>query len=138
AIEKALDDGADEIDVVIPYKKIIEGDYKPALAFLQGCRAACPQEIILKAIIESGELRTPEAITIACNVAINAGANFIKTSTGKTPNGASLEAVRLILETIQQHPSKKIGIKVSGGISSVAKAIEYLNLIRNTMGAEWV
>jgi deoxyribose-phosphate aldolase len=96
-------------------------------------RAACPQQR-LKLIIESGELPLPETIRQASRIGLDAGVDFLKTSTGKTAHGASPEAARLMLECIAMQP-RKVGFKASGGIRTVADAAAYIELAREHLGA---
>ena len=134
-IENALAQGANEIDVVLPYEKLLAGDTFYVKEFLQACRDST-KDNVLKVIIESGELKTTKNITTASELAIDAGANFVKTSTGKTEHGASLDAATSILNVIKHHPST--GIKISGGVRTIKTADEYYHLIADTMGEDWI
>ncbi|MBL6734268.1 MAG: deoxyribose-phosphate aldolase [Shewanellaceae bacterium] len=132
----AIRAGADEIDVVLPYQALLAGNQSHALSVLQACRAACPERV-MKVIIESGMLPNASAIEVACQLAIKAGADFIKTSTGKAAVHATLPAVQTILNTIQASP-ESVGIKISGGVKTLAQAAPYVNLIEHTMGEAWM
>ena len=88
--------GADEVDVVFPYKALMTGDQTVGFELVKACKAACGEAVLLKVIIESGELKTLELIRLASEIAIDAGADFIKTSTGKVPVNATLEAAKLM------------------------------------------
>lgn len=136
-IHDAIAQGAQEIDVVMPYKDLIAGKEQQTFDFVRLCKDACGQHAQLKVIIESGELKTPELIATAGMIVLEAGGDFIKTSTGKTPVGATPDAVRILL-TCLQNSHKKAGIKVSGGIRDVATAQSYVDLVISQMGIEWL
>lgn len=135
--KKALKDGADEIDVVFPYKAFLQGDKEIGKKLVSATKAVCGQDIKLKVIIESGELAKSIYITEAAKIAINAGADFVKTSTGKTKISATLEAANAIIETIRAS-GKKVGFKASGGIREQSQARSYLSIAGSIMGAEWI
>jgi len=134
----ALADGADEIDVVLPYRALIGGDRE-----LAGRLVAAVSELIerprrlLKVILETGELPDQATVALAARIAIESGADFIKTSTGKTPVSATPEAARTMLDVIRstQH---RVGLKPSGGIRDLAAASTYLELAREAMGPSWI
>lgn len=128
--------GADEIDVVLPYQAMLAGDVNTALSVLQACRAACPDQV-MKVIIESGQLPDACAVKLACELAILAGADFIKTSTGRATVHATLPAVKTILHTIQAS-SSRVGIKVSGGVHTLEQAAVFYHFMEKTMGATWM
>jgi deoxyribose-phosphate aldolase len=132
----ALLDGADEIDVVLPWRALMAGRHEVVGALLGAVRAVVPQGRTLKTILETGELKTPELIRAAARIAIGTGADFIKTSTGKTAVSATPEAVRLMLEEIRAC-GRTVGIKPSGGIRTVADAGTYLALADEVMGIGW-
>lgn len=136
-IQGALEAGADEIDVVMPYYLIIYNDFEKALQYLQTCRTACGPKTLLKVIIESGELKTIENIRFASQIAIDAGADFIKTSTGKVRVNATPEAAQAMLEVIRES-AKPVGFKASGGIKTAEIAEQYLRFAREIMGEDWV
>jgi deoxyribose-phosphate aldolase len=127
--------GADEIDVVLPYRALIAGQASEVAEFLAEVRHAS-RPLTLKVIIESGELRTPELIAEATRLALMAGADFIKTSTGKTPVSATPEAARVMLAEIAASGMSAAGFKASGGIRSVADAQAYLQLGADVLGRE--
>jgi deoxyribose-phosphate aldolase len=124
---QALDAGADEIDLVYPYKRHLDGDAAGAEAFTTSIRAAIPSTITVKIILETGAHPDAAATMSIAQAALRAGADFLKTSTGKIPQGASLDAIRLLLAaaTTAQRP---IGVKASGGIRRLADARDYLSL----------
>lgn len=140
----ALDDGADEVDVVLPYHAWLHGDTDTAARMLHGVRdlvneyadvAAGPG--ILKVIIESGELPDRAAIDRATHFAIEHGADFVKTSTGKTNESATIEAAEVILEAIEMS-GLPVGFKPSGGIRTLADARRYLEAAEDVMGPGWI
>lgn len=135
SISNSLKLGADEIDVVMPYHLLIAGKLKEVSEFLAHWRGLT-QGHILKVIIESGALN-PQQIKIATQLVIDNSADFVKTSTGKIEQGASLSAAKIILETLKQHPNPP-GIKLSGGIRTTEQAFEYVSLVEEIMGGDWV
>ncbi|RZQ55189.1 deoxyribose-phosphate aldolase [Pseudidiomarina tainanensis] len=134
---RAVAAGADEIDVVFPYRALIEGDVRVGLQLVKACKVACADKALLKVIIESGELQTPELIRQASDIAIAGGADFIKTSTGKVPVNATLEATRIMLEAIKASGAK-CGFKAAGGVRTAEDALQYIELAESMMGADWV
>lgn len=131
----ALLDGADEIDLVIPWRALKAGDEAPARALVRGCKALCGTRL-LKVIIESGELQEPALIRAASLLAIEEGADFIKTSTGRAAIGVTLEAADIILRAIRQRGGR-VGFKPSGGIRTVADADLYLSLAGTILAPDW-
>lgn len=132
----ALSDGADEIDLVMPHAAFLSGDEAAARAVIEAVRERLAGEALLKVILETGALGTPDAIARASRLAIDAGADFIKTSTGKIPVSATPEAARIMLEAIHESP-RPVGLKPSGGIRTLADARAYLALAEEVMGADW-
>jgi deoxyribose-phosphate aldolase len=128
--------GADEVDVVFPYRALIEGNEQVGFDLVKSCKEACG-DILLKVIIESGELKDPTLIRRASEICIDAGANFIKTSTGKVPVNATLEAAEVMLSVIKEK-NTDIGFKAAGGVKDAATAKAYLELARKILGDEWV
>lgn len=133
---KAVEDGADEIDLVIPYKTFITGDEAAVTEMIQAVRAACPQST-LKVILETGEIRDMSLVKRASELAIAAGADFIKTSTGKVQVNATLEAADIMLRAIRESRAR-VGFKPAGGISTVADADLYLRLAESILGPNWI
>ncbi|MDO6446107.1 deoxyribose-phosphate aldolase [Colwellia sp. 1_MG-2023] len=129
--------GADEIDVVFPYQALSNGDEQVGFDLVQACKRACGSGILLKVIIESGELKTDELITKASEIAINAGADFIKTSTGKVSINATLPAAKAMLTVIKQL-NPNIGFKAAGGVKNVEDAAQYLTLGMDILGSSWL
>lgn len=134
---QALADGADEIDVVLPWRALQRGDAAVAQGMLRAVRKAVPRRRLLKVILETGELKEDALIAEACRIAVAAGADFLKTSTGKMPVGATPEAARIMLRAIRA-ADRPIGLKVAGGVRTVADAAAYLALAGRIMGAGWV
>jgi deoxyribose-phosphate aldolase len=140
-IGHALQDGAQEIDVVFPYTRYLAGERQYAHTFVQSCKAACGDNVVLKVILETGALIEPSIIADASYDALTSGADFIKTSTGKLSEGATLEAAATMLLVIRHTmPQLKhaVGLKVSGGIREIAQAAQYVELADKIIGREWV
>lgn len=129
--------GAQEVDLVLPYRSLLAGDLKACQQLLAAVRRAS-EGLILKVILESGELREPGFIEQAARLALDAGADFLKTSTGKTPLSATPLAAQLMLRSIADDAQARgrVGFKASGGIRSVADAAIYLELVADQLGAE--
>ncbi|WP_084367898.1 deoxyribose-phosphate aldolase [Rhizobium sp. RU36D] len=134
---QAVADGADDIDLVIPYRALMQGDEAAVTAMVAAVREACPAPLVLKTILETGELKDVSLIRRASELAIAAGADFIKTSTGKVAVNATLEAADIMLQAIRDSRGK-VGFKPAGGISTVAEAALYLRLADTIMGEDWV
>jgi deoxyribose-phosphate aldolase len=134
---EALRDGADEIDLVLPYRAFLAGDEDTARGMLAAVRERVAADRLLKVILETGELKEPETIAKASRLAIEEGADFVKTSTGKTPVSATPEAARVMLEAIRETPHFRVGIKPSGGIRTIEQAKTYLDLAEEVMGEGW-
>ena len=132
----AVADGADDIDLVIPYRALAKGDEKAVTDMVSAVKAACGPAI-LKTILETGELKDISLIRRASDLSIAAGADFIKTSTGKVGVNATLEAADIMLQAIRDS-RRKVGFKPAGGISTVADAALYLSLADTIMGEDWV
>ncbi len=123
--------GAQEVDVVLPYR-----DLAAAPALLAAVRKAC-EGLTLKVILETGALADEAAVLRACRIALDAGADFLKTSTGKAKVNATLPAARLLLAAIAADPAARarVGVKPAGGIRTVADAAAYIELAREVLGA---
>ncbi|AKO45311.1 deoxyribose-phosphate aldolase [[Haemophilus] ducreyi] len=132
--------GADEIDVVFPYKALMAGNEQVGFELVKQCKAVCQASgVLLKVIIETGELKTPALIRKASELAIQAGADFIKTSTGKVAINATLESARIMLETIRDlNVAEKVGFKAAGGVKTTEEAEQYLALAKTILGEDWV
>lgn len=129
--------GADEVDLVFPYKALIAGNASVGEEMVKACREVCGKGVALKVIIETGELKTAELIEQASLICIEAGADFIKTSTGKVPVNATLEATKVMIEAIKKS-GKDVGFKAAGGVKDAQTANDYMQLARDIMGADWV
>jgi deoxyribose-phosphate aldolase len=134
-IEKALRDGADEVDVVIPYRRLIAGRKSSVTTLLRTARATIPAPALFKAILETGAYSTPSLIIEAARMAIGEGVDFLKTSTGKS--AVSPAAARLLLEEVKT-AGRPVGAKISGGVRSLADAMTYLALADEIMGPRFV
>lgn len=129
----ALADGADEIDLVMPWRAFLA--LRPGFAETQILRVKrlCAGRAALKVILETGEIADPAKIRAAAELADGAGADFLKTSTGKVAVNATPEAARILLE-VAKASGRPIGVKVAGGIRTVADAAEYLAIADAVMG----
>lgn len=134
-IELCLSNAAEEVDLVMPYGALLRGDSGFVRQFLRTCRKACP--VLLKVILESGRLGSPDLIRTASRLAIECGADFLKTSTGRTPVHATPEAARIMLEAIAES-GLPVGFKASGGLRTMADAQVYLDLAAEIMGPDWI
>lgn len=132
--------GADEVDVVFPYRELIAGNSQVGFDLIAQCKAVCKSaDVTLKVILETGELKTANLIRQASEIAINAGADFIKTSTGKVQENATLESARIMLETIRDlNVAKTVGFKAAGGVKTTEEAGKYLALAEEILGKNWV
>ncbi|MCQ2280540.1 MAG: deoxyribose-phosphate aldolase [Bacteroidales bacterium] len=136
----AVAQGADEIDMVISRGKFLEGDYQTVYNEIAAIKAACGQAH-LKVILETGELGTADNIYKASQIAIAAGADFIKTSTGKIKVNATPESFLVMLDAIKAHyeaTGKMIGMKPAGGISDAPTAINFIKILENVLGEKWL
>ncbi len=136
-IHQTIVEGADEIDVVFPYPNYLRGEKEKACDFIRACKAACGETILLKVILETGALLDVSLIAEVSYHVCYAGADFLKTSTGKIPVGATLSAAQAMLSVIQKIP-RSIGLKVSGGIRTIEQAEQYVKLAEEIMGTDWI
>lgn len=129
--------GADEVDVVFPYRALMAGNEEVGFELVKQCKAACG-DILLKVIIETGELKTPELIKKASEISIKAGADFIKTSTGKVAVNATPEAAEIMLTVIKDlGVEKTVGFKPAGGVRTAEDAKQFLDMADRILGADW-
>lgn len=135
-IGEALGDGADEIDLVMPYKAVLRGDTAVAAEMIREAKGVIGPDRLLKVILETGALPDTDAIAAASRLAIGAGADFLKTSTGKHAVSATPEAARAMLSEIAR-AGRTVGFKAAGGIRTVADAALYLDLAEEAMGPGW-
>jgi deoxyribose-phosphate aldolase len=128
--------GADEVDLVFPYRALMAGNEAIGFDMVKVCKKACGEFAKLKVIIETGELKSPALIEQASEIAINAGADFIKTSTGKVAVNATPEAAQIMLEVIK-NKNINVGFKPAGGVKNAEDAAVYLTLADSILGSEW-
>lgn len=136
----AIQAGAEEVDIVIPVGKVIAMQFDEVFQELIELREVC-RDVKLKVILETGELKSPELIFKASLIAIHAGADYIKTSTGKVAVNATPEAVyamALAIRAYYERFGKKTGIKVAGGVSTTVTAIKYRTIVSHILGEEWI
>ena len=139
-VKMVVDAGADEVDMVISRGKFLRGEYSYVADEVAQVKEACG-EAHLKVILETGELVTLDNVRLASDIAMEAGADFIKTSTGKVSPAATPPVVLVMLEAIRDYykqTGKKIGLNPAGGISKAKLAIQYLVLVRETLGEDWL
>lgn len=136
----AVDLGADEVDMVISRGRFHQGDYQYVFDEIAKIKEACGKAR-LKVILETGELGTPDQVRRASDIAILAGADFIKTSTGKISPAATMPVTLLMLEAIKDYylkTGKMVGMKPAGGISDAKTALHYLAMVKETLGNSWL
>ncbi len=146
--EMAVEQGADEVDIVLALNAFLAGDYETASEEIRQVRRTIDavaekqgRKVHLKVILETGLLRTPEAIANASFLAMEAGADFIKTSTGKVDVNATPVSAYIMCECIakyQEATGKKIGFKPAGGISTAMDALCYYSIVSTLLGKEWL
>lgn len=136
----AVSEGADEIDMVISRGEFLAGNYNFVFDEIAAIKEACGQAR-LKVILETGELSTLDNIRRASDIAMYAGADFIKTSTGKIQPAATMPVTLVMLQAIKDHyykTGKMIGMKPAGGISTAKGALQYLVMVSETLGSKWM
>lgn len=136
----AIDSGADEVDMVISRGEFLKGNYNFVFDEIAKIKETC-KEVTLKVILETGELSTLDNIRKASDIAMHAGADFIKTSTGKIQPAATMPVTLTMLYAIQDYfilTGKRIGMKPAGGISTAKQAIQYLIMLNETLGNDWM
>ena len=139
-IALAIHDGAEEIDIVLPVGPFHAGDYETVCDQLQEQRQAA-KDVILKVILETGALQTPEHIVRASILSLFCDADFIKTSTGKGYPGATPEAIYIMASVVRQYYDLydiKRGIKAAGGVRTTEEALKYLCILKEVLGDEWL
>ena len=140
-IRYAMQEGADEIDMVISRGAFLRGDFARVYDEIAEAKSICGEEVHLKVILETGELGTLDRIRQASDLALAAGGDFIKTSTGKVQPAATLPVTLVMLEAIRDfhHRTGQIrGMKPAGGIRNAKTAIQYLVLLNETLGRAWM
>lgn len=136
----AVDQGADEIDMVISRGRFLAGEYQAIHDEVAATKEACGPAH-LKVILETGELETLDQVRRASEIAMAAGADFIKTSTGKVSPAATMEVTLVMLEAIRDfhaRTGRQVGMKPAGGIRDAKTAISYLVMVRETLGPDWL
>jgi deoxyribose-phosphate aldolase len=139
-VRRAAGDGADEIDMVIARDAFLTGDYARVFDEIAAVKAACGAAH-LKVILETGELVTYDNVRLASRIAMEAGANFIKTSTGKIQPAATMPVTLVMLEAIRDYffeTGIRIGMKPAGGIRNSKQALAYLVMLKETLGDDWL
>ena len=137
----AVENGADEIDVVISVGELLSGEYDLVGGELEMLRGELDEEIVLKVILESGLLEDPDTIRRAALIAMQAGADFIKTSTGKSRVSATPEAAVVMCEAIRDYyreTGRQVGFKVAGGVSTPEQAVLYYTIVEQILGEAWL
>lgn len=136
----AVDEGADEIDMVISRGEFLKGNYNYVFDEIAAIKEACGKAH-LKVILETGELSTLDNVRRASEIAMHAGGDFIKTSTGKISPAATMEVTLVMLEAIRDfyyETGKMVGMKPAGGIRAAKQSIQYLVMLRETLGNAWM
>lgn len=137
----AIQDGADEIDIVMPVGKFLSEDYEGVAEDIMELKSTCGEEIPMKVILETGDLLNCSNIKKASILSIYAGADYIKTSTGKEKISATPEAVYVMCTAIKEYfeeTGNKIGLKPAGGLNTVQDALIYYTIVKEVLGEEWL
>ena len=140
-VAMAVENGADEVDIVLNVGKMLTGAYDEAAAEVETIRSEMDSDVILKVIIESGALKTPELIRKASLISMAAGADFVKTSTGKIDVAATPEAAVVMCQAIKDYYNKtgrKVGFKAAGGVKSPQDAALYYTIVEQILGEQWL
>ena len=139
-VRRTVKAGANEIDMVINRGAFLAGDYERVFNEIKATKEACG-DAHLKVILETGELQTYDNVRLASQIAIDAGGDFIKTSTGKVSPAATMPVTLVMLETIRDHfleTGKMVGMKPAGGIRDAKLALRYLAMVKETLGDAWL
>ena len=137
----AVADGATEIDIVMPVGKFLSADYEGVCDDIAELKAACGESVAMKVILETGALKTASNIKKASILSMYAGADYIKTSTGKLEPAATPEAAYVMCQAIKEYYDKtgiQIGFKPAGGINSVMDALIYYTIVKEVLGKRWL
>ena len=140
-VAMAVENGADEVDIVLNVGKMLTGAYDEAANEVEMIRSEMDSDVILKVIIESGALKTPELIRKASLISMAAGADFVKTSTGKIDIAATPEAAVVMCQAIKDFYEKtgtKVGFKAAGGVKTPQDAALYYTIVEQILGEEWL
>ena len=137
----AVENGADEVDIVISVGEFLSGEYDRMANEIEMLKNEVGPDTVLKVILETGELKSPELIRKASLLAMIAGADFIKTSTGKVAVSATPEAAVVMCEAIRDYHAKtgrKVGFKAAGGVRTASEAVLYYTIVETVLGKEWL
>lgn len=137
----AVENGADELDTVIDLGAVVQGNFEQAAAEIAALKEEIGEEALLKVILEVGVLQSDKLIYQAAMTAMEAGADFIKTSTGKVATGATPEAARTMCRAIADYAQKTgrcVGFKAAGGIKTTEQAQRYYQIVEQELGGEWL
>ena len=137
----AVKDGATEIDIMMPVGKFLSGDYESVCEDIEELKSTCGEEVAMKVILETGCLKTASNIKKASILAMYAGADYIKTSTGKEKISATPEAAYVMCQAIKEYYKEtgvQIGFKPAGGINSVMDALIYYTIVKEVLGEKWL
>ena len=140
-VAMAVENGADEVDIVLNVGKMLTGAYDEAANEVEMIRSEMDEDVVLKVIIESGALKTPELIRKASLISMAAGADFIKTSTGKIDIAATPEAAVVMCQAIKDFYEKtgtKVGFKAAGGVKTPEDAALYYTIVEQILGEQWL
>lgn len=140
-VEYCVEQGADEVDMVISRGTFLEGNYDEVYNEIQAIRDICKSPVHMKVILETGELKTVANIRKATELAILAGADFIKTSTGKVPVAATPMAAIIMCDTIKEYyetTGQMVGFKPAGGMSTIEDALTYYYIVKDVLGDKWL
>lgn len=140
-VAMAVENGADEVDIVLNVGRMLTGELDEAANEVEVIRAEMDTDVILKVIIESGALKTPELIRKASLLSMFAGTDFVKTSTGKIDVAATPEAALVMCQAIRdyyQKTGRKVGFKAAGGVRTAEDAALYYTIVEETLGHEWL
>jgi deoxyribose-phosphate aldolase len=140
-VAMAVENGADEVDIVLNVGKMLTEEYDEAANEVEILRSEAGEETVLKVIIESGALKTPELIRKASLLSMFAGADFVKTSTGKIDVAATPEAAVVMCHAIKdfyEKTGRKVGFKAAGGVRTAEDAALYYTIVKEILGEEWV
>ena len=140
-VAMAVENGADEVDIVLNVGKMLTGEYDEAANEVEMIRSEMDSDVVLKVILETGALKTPELIHKASLISMAAGADFIKTSTGKIDVAATPEAAVVMCQAIKlfyEHTGRKVGFKAAGGVKTPQDAALYYTIVEQILGEQWL
>ena len=140
-VAMAVENGADEVDIVLNVGKMLTGEYDEAANEVEMIRSEMDSDVVLKVILETGALKTPELIHKASLISMAAGADFIKTSTGKIDVAATPEAAVVMCQAIKlfyEQTGRKVGFKAAGGVKTPQDAALYYTIVEQILGEQWL